>query len=146
MTDCAAILASISTYDFMELVAFESKVRHEGSREYAWENYPPVFRDPRLIPLETDREGFGRLYRASKALRDRWWADHQGDSVDLHNAHVGEARTEENRRCVWAVRFAHSNVFHCKTERMARSCNGDDGENVLLRRDDADSPWVEVRA
>jgi hypothetical protein len=80
--------ADLSEFDFMELVVFDRKVEHEGSFEYAAENYPPAF----------ERDGYrrcGDLTRLRALLRehadriDEFWD--QDNAVDLHNAHIAEA-------------------------------------------------------
>lgn len=86
----------LSDYDFVELVAFASKVENEGFG-YAFEEYPPHFEAPELAPIATDFGLLRRLYDAWEEALDEFWS--RSDAEDVYDAHIDEAhrRRREER-------------------------------------------------
>lgn len=79
----------LSEYDFVELVAFASKVENEGFG-YAFEEYPPHFEAPELAPIADDYSLLRGLYDAWEEALDEFWT--RPDAGDVYDAHIDEAR------------------------------------------------------
>jgi hypothetical protein len=81
-------MTELSEYDFLELVAFDSKVEIEGFG-YAASEYAPRFEHDNFVPM-TNRAELSQLLREYRDRLDAFWD--QPDCCDLHNKHVDEAR------------------------------------------------------
>ncbi|WP_405558923.1 hypothetical protein OHV08_33865 [Streptomyces canus] len=79
----------LSDYDFVELVAFASKVENEGFG-YAYEEYPPHFEAPELAPVADDYSLLRELYLAREEALDEFWT--RSDAEAVYDAHIDEAR------------------------------------------------------
>jgi hypothetical protein len=79
----------LSDYDFVELVAFASKVQSEGFG-YAYEEYPPHFEAPELAPVADDYSLLRELYEAWEEALDEFWT--RSDAEAVYDAHIDEAR------------------------------------------------------
>jgi hypothetical protein len=154
------VAPELSTFDFMELVAFGSKVEREGFC-YARDNYGPRFESEELaaVPL-------GEAWREYRAKVGKWW-DSVGEELGcaLHNAHVSEALARQNDACLWGIRYLRVNpesgrlrrrrdISFFETEEcvrdvfagMIRAALRDTVNRgyVLLRRDAPGGEWVDV--
>lgn len=79
----------LSDYDFVELVAFASKVESEGFG-YAYEEYPPHFEAPELAPIADDYSLLRQLFDEWEEALDEFWT--RPDAEDVYDAHIDEAR------------------------------------------------------
>ena len=135
------------SFDFLELVSFLYKAQWEGEFNYTWANFPPVFKSPALLPLETNRTLFKLLLRRHRAQIDAWEITvGPRKAGEIINAHREEATAERNRRCLWAVRFANGNVCCERTEDTARWVGSNEswGCPAVLYRESADRDWKEI--
>lgn len=134
---------TLSDYDLLELVAFGSKVEHEGY-SYAASDYPPRFEFNNLQLL--DRATLGAVWSRHRASVDLWWETHPGDGVDLHNAHIDAARERIDGQRLWGARYDHGAVSACDSEREARFLvfNPSWRAAQLLRRDEPGGEWTVV--
>ena len=79
----------LSDYDFIELVAFASKVESEGFG-YAFEEYPPRFEAPEVAPIADDYSLLRRLFDEWQEAVDEFWT--RPDAEAAYDAHIDEAR------------------------------------------------------
>lgn len=79
----------LSDYDFVELVAFASKVDSEGFG-YAFEEYPPHFEAPELAPIADDYSLLRQLFDEWEEALDEFWT--RSDAEAVYDAHIDEAR------------------------------------------------------
>ncbi|NUP18364.1 MAG: hypothetical protein HOZ81_20230 [Streptomyces sp.] len=79
----------LSDYDFVELVAFASKVESEGFG-YAFEEYPPHFEAPELAPIAADFSLLRQLFNEWEEALDEFWT--RSDAEAVYDAHIDEAR------------------------------------------------------
>lgn len=79
----------LSDYDFVELVAFASKVESEGFG-YAYEEYPPRFEAPELAPIADDYGLLRQLFEEWQEAVDEFWT--RPDAEAVYDAHIDEAR------------------------------------------------------
>jgi hypothetical protein len=79
----------LSEYDFVELVAFASKVESEGFG-YAYEEYPPRFEAPELAPIADDYSLLRQLFDEWQEAVDEFWT--RSDAEAVYDAHVNEER------------------------------------------------------
>ncbi|MGV9268124.1 hypothetical protein ACWDRR_26065 [Kitasatospora sp. NPDC003701] len=115
--------SALSDFDFMELVAFDSKVDREGF-SYAYENYPPRFESPELQEVAKDLTSMRSFYGDHDHLVDQWWETVGGRGCDLHNAHIDEVQQHEDDLCLWGVLY-------------------EDGQSVLLTTEEQRENWLE---
>lgn len=92
----------LSDYDFVELVAFASKVESEGFG-YAFEEYPPHFESPEFAPVAGDYSLLRQLFDEWQEALDEFWT--RPDAGAVYDAHIDEARRRrrEERAAVPAV-------------------------------------------
>lgn len=79
----------LSEYDFVELVAFASKVESEGFG-YAFEEYPPHFEAAELGPIAEDYSLLRSLSDEWQEAVDEFWT--RPDAEAAYDAHIDEAR------------------------------------------------------
>lgn len=110
---------SFSDYDWMELVAFDSKVGSEGFT-YAYENYPPAFESTALQQVADDMGAFRKFFLEHEVAVEAWWREHDEDGADLHNAHTDERSRRDEEACLWGVRRPDGYVFGAATLESAQ--------------------------
>ncbi|MFI8535399.1 hypothetical protein ACIGMX_34780 [Streptomyces aquilus] len=76
-------------YDFIELVAFASKVESEGFG-YAFEEYPPHFEAPDLAPIAAEYSLLRQLLKEWQEAVHEFWT--RPDAEAAYDAHIDEAR------------------------------------------------------
>lgn len=157
MTDNAT---EFSDYDFMELVAFHSKVDSDGF-SYAFENYPPQFEAEPLQRVAQDMGDLRRLFVDAEDRIERWWADHKDDGVDLHNTHIDDRRERQEADRLWALHpggdFARTYLWAFATRAEAEAVLEQNLEHArthhpdkptpdwrLLNREVPGGPWTTV--
>src|SRR2546422_2277159 len=107
----------LSDYDWLEFVALVWKVRHEGSYNYAVENWPPAFESPDMQAIASDSRSLRGFYGDNRAKVEAWAETVGGElAVDLHNDHIDEARQRERDACLWGVRCTDGYVVHEESE------------------------------
>lgn len=119
MTQPATTDTNFSDYDWMELVAFDSKVQSEGFT-YAYENYPAVFESAELRRIADDMGAFRKFFLDHEDAVEAWWNEHDEDGGDLHNAHIDERQRREENACLWGVRRPDGHVFGATTLESAQ--------------------------
>lgn len=132
-----------SDYDFMELIAFHSKVESEGFT-YAYENYPPKFEAEPLQRTAQDMGSMRRLFSDAQDRIDRWWADHPDDGVDLHNEHIDDRRERDEADRLWAVHpggdFARKYLWAFETRQEAEAVIERNLEHARTCHPDKETP------
>jgi hypothetical protein len=111
---------TFSDYDWMELVAFDSKVGSEGFT-YAYENYPPAFESAELQQVADDMGAFRRFCLEHDDAVEAWWREHDEDGADLHNAHIDERNRRDEEACLWGVRRPDGHVFGARSQFSAQT-------------------------
>lgn len=111
--------ATLTDYDLMVLVAFETKAQSEGENEYTFENWTWKFETAALNERGASFAGFMELLRENRNTIDAWDAAHVEDACDLINAHHDEARRREDDACLWAGRRNDGQIFPVKTREQA---------------------------
>lgn len=98
MTTLAVPALEPGSFDFMSLVVFRRRWGlRGGSFTHAFDNYPPVFRNPEMRHYGVSLSAFAVLLDAYRTQIDKWWEDHPDDGVSLYNAHA-KAEVEEIAR------------------------------------------------
>jgi hypothetical protein len=95
----------LSDYDFVELVAFASKVESEGFG-YAFEEYPPRFEAPELAPIAADFSLLRQLFDEWEEALDEFWT--RDDAEAMYDAHIDEARRRRREQRAAAVPTAEA--------------------------------------
>lgn len=134
----------LSEYDFMELVAFDSKVENEGF-SYAAEEYSPRFERDGLKHCD-DFNVLRDLLREYRDELDTFWK--REDACDVHNAHQMRVRKRFEDMCLWGVKRRDGYVIPCATEETTRYyiSQPDHFHPVaLMRRESAAAAWEKVR-
>jgi len=143
----------LSDFDWLEFVALVWKVRHEGSYQYAVENWAPQFEAPAMQTIADDDAQLRAFYGQNKAKVDAWWDVVGGErAVDLHNDHIDEARQRQLDACLWGVRCTDGYIVHDPTEQardefvarlLADTYPNRRVPAVLLHRDTPGGVWTE---
>ena len=105
---------ALSDYDFLELVAFLWKAENEGF-SYAYEHYAPEFESPDMQQTAADRDGFEDFLQEHMTLVLAWGVL-VANAVDLHNAHIDEARQRRLDGHLWGVRCTDGRIITASTE------------------------------
>ena len=136
---------ALSEFDWMELIAFDSKANREGFT-YTYEEYGPRFESAELRTLAEDMGAFRRFYRSQSAAIESWWQAHREDGCDLHNAHCAEADRRRRDSYLWGARCENGNVLGRDTEARARWLIENQSWRCtqLLRRDEPGGEWILV--
>jgi hypothetical protein len=85
----------LSEYDFLELVAFDAKVKWE-TFSYAYEEYPPRFEAPELRELATHYSRLKALWLANREAIDAFWQ--QPGAMGIYDRHLDAADRRSRRR------------------------------------------------
>jgi hypothetical protein len=144
----------LSDYDWLEFVALVWKVGHEGSYNYAVENWPPRFESPDMQAIAADSRSLRGFYGDNRAKVDAWWDAVGGErAVDLHNDHIDESRQREQDACLWGVRCTDGYIVHEPTEQerddfvsrlLAYTYPNRRVPAALLHREAPGGEWIEV--
>ncbi|ETK36169.1 hypothetical protein [Microbispora sp. ATCC PTA-5024] len=95
MTTLAVPTLEPDSFDFMSLVVFRRRWGlRGGSFTRAFQQHPPVFRNPALSHYGASLSAFAVLLDAYRTQIDRWWDAHPDDGVTLYDAHA-KAEVEE---------------------------------------------------
>jgi len=105
---------AFTEFDWLELVAFDSKVNREGFT-YAAAEYAPRFEHPAMQAVVADRYQLKFLYDRQKPAIDAWWDTEGDNAVDLINAHVDESDRREQDARLWGIRCTDGYVITCGT-------------------------------
>ena len=138
---------TISDYDLMVLVSFETKAEWEGDEHYTYENWPPEFETADLNERAGTYGGFMEILRENADALTAWNDAHTEDACDLINAHRDEEKRRAEHAMLWAVRRGFDQaVFPQRTAAMALWFFRPDGIYTwtLLRRDEPGGEWVET--
>lgn len=81
--------SEMSDYDFLELIAFAAKAENDGY-DYAFEEYRPRFRGPRLQTVANDREALENFLDGHQAAIAAFWE--QPDADARYDAHLDNHR------------------------------------------------------
>ncbi|MGY0065164.1 hypothetical protein ACWY4P_53590 (plasmid) [Streptomyces sp. LZ34] len=157
MTSSISNPTALSDYDWLEFVSLVWKVRNEGSYSYTVENWPPAFESTDMQAIAASRARMLAYYQENRGKVDAWWDVVGGErAVDLHNAHVDEARKREQDACLWGIRCTDGYVITCETQEYRDSFVGylvreyqehPEGRRMpeaLLHRDAPGGEWAEV--
>jgi hypothetical protein len=85
----------LSEYDFLELVAFDAKVKWE-TFSYAYEEYPPRFEAPELRELATHYSRLKALWLANREAIDAFWE--KPGAMGIYDRHLDAADRRSRRR------------------------------------------------
>lgn len=148
-----SIPTAFTEYDWLELVAFDSKVSSEGYT-YAFEEYAPRFEDPVMKSVAADSYQLKHLHDRQKAAIDAWWDSEGDNAVDLLNDHVDESDRREKDARLWGIRCTDGHVITCDTkesrDRQVMYLNENRGKGwrepaALLQRFAPGGDWNESR-
>lgn len=147
------IPTAFTEYDWLELIAFDSKVNSEGY-SYAAENYAPRFETPEMQAVAADGCQLKFLYDSQRPSIDAW-RDAEPNAVDLVNAHIDEERRRRQDACLWGIRCTDGYVIACDTreyrDQLAASMHAEEARPgrrkpaALLQRFFAGAAWHETR-
>jgi hypothetical protein len=147
------IPTAFTEYDWLELIAFDSKVNREGYG-CAADNYAPRFETPEMQAVAADGRQLKFLYDRQQPAIDAWW-DTEPNGVDLVNAHIDEERKRRENGRLWGIRCTDGHVITCDTrdyrDQLAASMQAEEarpGRRVpaaRLQRFFAGAGWHETR-
>lgn len=111
----SSIPAGFTQYDWLQLVAFDSKVTREGYA-YAAEHYAPQFETPALEAVAADPHQMKFLYDRQRAAIDTWWDTHGEVAADLLNTHIEEEQRRRKDASLWGIRCTDGHIITCDSQ------------------------------